>query len=51
MTQALILKEPEPAKLRQKIEAGLSRDQAIDVLERQAEYDARNTRPEKKSAK
>jgi len=44
-------KEHDPDKLRGKINAGLTREQAIDVLDRQAEYDARSARQEKKSGK
>jgi len=44
-------KEPNPEKLREKINAGLTREQAMDVLERQAEHDAQTTKQEKKSAK
>jgi len=42
-------KEPDPEKLRQKINAGLTREQAIDVLDRQAEYDAEQAKKTKKT--
>ncbi len=44
-------KEPDPEKLRDKIKAGLTRDQAIDVLSRQADYDAQAAKQPKKSGK
>jgi hypothetical protein len=44
-------KEHDPEKLRRKIDAGLTREQAIEVLDRQAEYDAQTARPEKKPAR
>jgi len=33
-------KEPNPEKLREKITAGLTHDQALEVLERQSAHDA-----------
>jgi hypothetical protein len=44
-------KEPDTEDLRHKINAGLTREQALDVLERQAGQDAQLARREKKSAK
>ena len=43
--------EQDPEKLREKINAGLTREQALDVLNRQAEYDAPATKQPKKSGK
>lgn len=44
-------KGPESENLRQKINAGLTLEQALDVLERQAGQDAQIARREKKSGR
>jgi hypothetical protein len=44
-------KEHDPDKVRQKVNAGLTREQAIAVLDLQAEHDAQSTGREKKPAK
>ncbi|HEX4083979.1 MAG TPA: hypothetical protein VHY22_03635 [Chthoniobacteraceae bacterium] len=44
-------KEQDPEKLRNKIKAGLTREQAADVLSRQAEYDTLLAKQPKKTGK
>jgi pyrroline-5-carboxylate reductase len=44
-------KEHDPEKLREKINAGLTTEQALEVLERQAQHDAQPAKQEKKTSK
>jgi hypothetical protein len=41
--------EIDPEKLREKMKAGLSREQAVAVLEQQAARDSKKSRKEKKN--
>ncbi len=43
--------EYDPEQLREKMNAGLSREQALDVLSRQAECDTRGGKQPRKAAK
>jgi hypothetical protein len=44
-------KEHDPQKIREKINSGLSREQAIEVLDRQAAHDAPPPTKEKKTSR